>query len=232
VIPGLALAALVAGHSGAAAPREPHRAEYAVRWNPAEGGLATVAEVLALLGASGERGETFEVRYFDVARPAGAPAGATTILRQRTGADGRAEIRLKYRRTRPLASAWGCPAGAPYRAVEEVDIGFGGADAPSRVYSYACTLAAAEPPAELHAVAKKCASRVTRFEVGSTRAEAYKVEEWKLPDGGIRLEVSRTAPNDVDELARFAGLVSKLRERGVRPLDESKTEMGSLCPNP
>ncbi len=232
MIPGLAFAALVVGLSGAGEPREPLRAEYAVRWNPAEGGLATAEEVLALLGAAGARGETFEVRYFDLARPANAPSGATVILRRRTGEDGRAEIRLKYRRARPLASAWECPAGAPYRPAEEVDIGFGGAEAPSRVYSYGCTLAAAEPPAGLHAVPKKCASRVTRYEVGSSRTEAYKVEEWGLPDGGIRLEVSRTAPNDVDELARFAGLVSRLRERGVRPLDDSKTEMGSRCPNP
>ncbi len=233
MIAALALAALVGARSGeAAAGAEPRRAEYAVRWNPQEGGPATAAEVLAFLEAPPSKGEVFEVRYFDLPKPAGAPAGADTVLRRRSGGDAGPEIRLKFRLARPLAGRWGCPTTEAFRRSEEVDIGFGGADAPSRVYSYSCTLAAEEPPRELGAAAKRCASRMTRWQIGATRAEAYRVEEWRLPGGDVRLEISRAAANDVDELARFAGLVTRLRTLGARPLDESKTELGSRCPRP
>jgi hypothetical protein len=230
MVQAFAVAVLLSRQSSAAAAPEPARAEYAVRWNPAQGGPATAAEVLAFLEGSRDRGETWEVRYFDLEPPPGAPAGATTILRRRTNAGGRSEIRLKYRRARPLDAAWGCPAGGAFRKDEEVDIGFGGSGAPTRVYAYSCSLEAAEPPSGLGAVPKKCASRMVRYEAGSRRSQRYKVEEWTLPGGGVRLEISRSAPNSVDELARFAELVERLRARGVRPLDESKTELGSRCP--
>ena len=51
-----------------------------------------------------------------------------------------------------------------------------------------------------------------------------------LPDGTVRLEISRTAANSVDELARFSDLVARLRARGVTPLDERKTALGGRCP--
>ena len=229
MVHALALVALLARQASAAAPPEPRKAEYAVRWNPAQGGLETAVEVVAFLGSARPAGETYEVRYFDLPLPSGAPVGATAIMRRRASAAGGAQIRLKYRRARPLDAAWSCPAG-PFRRSEEVDIGFGGGGTPSRVYSYSCTLEAAEPPAGLAAVAKPCSSRMMRYALGGRADEGYKVEEWTLPDGGVRLEVSRSAPNSVDELTRFVELVERLRARGVRPLDESKTELGSRCP--
>ena len=227
---GLAFAVLASAAGAALAAEEPGKAEYAVRWNPGEGGPKTADAVLELLGSPAARGNAWEVRYFDLPRPAGAPPGAAVILRRRAGADGEVEIRLKYRSARPLAGGWSCPAGIAFRREAQVDVGFGGADAPSRVYSYSCKLAAPDPPAPLRATPRPCASRMVRFEAGSPKADGYKVEAWTLPDGTVRLEISRTAANSVDELARFSDLVARLRARGVKPLDESKTELGGRCP--
>jgi len=228
-IAGLAVAAFAAA-SLATTAEEPRKAEYAVRWNPAEGGLKTADAVLDLLGSPGARGNAWEIRYFDLPRPGSAPPGSAVILRRRAGAGGDVEIRLKYRSAHPLAGGWSCPAGIAFRRESQVDVGFGRADAPSRVYSYSCKLAARQPPAPLRATPRPCASRMVRFEAGSPKADGYKVEEWTLPDGTVRLEISRTASNSVDELARFADLVGRLRARGVAPLDESKTELGGRCP--
>ena len=218
----LLLAAGLAPHGAAA---EPKGAEYAVRWNPAQGGPTSAAETLAFLGAGDVPSARYEVRFYDLPAPHGAPAGATVILRRRAASDGSTEIRLKYRTSSPLG-AWACP-NPSFQAKVQVDVAFG-ADAPSRVDSYSCVLAASEPPADLHAVPKKCVSRMVRYD--ATPTVGYKVEAWTLPDGSQRLEISRTTRNSADELARFAHLVEGLVARGVRPLEESKTELGSRCP--
>ncbi|HTR02109.1 MAG TPA: hypothetical protein VMN82_02850 [Thermoanaerobaculia bacterium] len=225
-VAGGALTLASAGFRSAA--REPKGAEYAVRWNPADGGPSTPAEALALLGAGASAGAECVVRYFDLAAPAGAPAGTTAILRQRV-CGGDDDLRLKFRSLHPLGSGWRCPPDADYRKRAQVDIGFG-ESAPARVYSYSCTLPVAEPPASLHATPKPCASRMTRFDADTPACPGCKVEEWRLPDGGVRLEISQTAPNAVDALAAFTSVVGRLRARGARPVDESKTELGSRCP--
>lgn len=204
---------------------EPARAEYAVRWDPAEGGFANAHEVLAFLGAPQKTGEAFEVRYFDLEPPASAPPDSTTILRKRVKLGGKTEIRLKYRRTWPPGEKWECPNDAPYEKGEEVDFSFVGTGMPRRVYSYSCTLTAQEPPPSLNAVPKKCSSRMIRYQF-----DGYKVEEWTLPGGNVKVEVSHSAKNTPAELAKFAEFVSKLRDRGVKPSDQSKTELGSHCP--
>ncbi len=205
---------------------KPARAEFAVRWNPAEGGPASAAEVLALLEAPGTRATEFTVRYFDLPPPSGGPPDAAVILRQRTGPGDESDIRLKYRRTRPFEGKWSCPDGARFEKESEVDVSFGGAPEPARVYSYSCSLEAREPPAFLAAVPKPCVSRVTRHAVGG-----WKVEDWALPGGARRLEVSRTATDTEAQAAAFGRMVARLRARGARPLDESKTELGSRCPD-
>ncbi len=209
---------------------EPARAEYAARWDPSRGGPATAAEVAAILGAEAPARRACEVLYYDLPRPPGAPEGATVILRRRSCDDGTTEIRLKYRSAHPLESR-ACPSGAPFHPETEVDVGFG-EGAPSRVYSHACTLSAAEPPEFLRAVPKPCASRMTRSEMRGAGGARWKIEDWTFPDGSRRLEVSRTAANDVDALAAFEPVVERLRARGARLLDGSKTELGSRCPAP
>ena len=212
--------------SGESGAREPARAEYAVRWDPSEGGLASAREVLAFLGSSPETAPSvFEVRYFDLPTPSGAPPDATAILRRRRREDGKTEVRLKYRRKVPLGDDWACPAGSPFERKAEVDVSFtGGASPPKRVYSYSCTLDAGDPPPLLAAVPKKCAARMARYE-----ADGWKVEAWTFSDGKGHLEISRSGRNNAEELSRFERLVSRLRERGVKPSDRSKTEAGSEC---
>jgi hypothetical protein len=204
---------------------EPARAEFAVRWDPSEGGVPNARAVLDFLGAPGMTGEVYEVRYFDLPRPDGAPADSTVILRQRRKVGGKAELRLKYRRDRPLAGPWQCPAGRPYEKKKEVDVSVAGPGDSSRVYSYSCDLTGEQPPPSLSASPKSCNSRVVRYAFGG-----LKIEEWTLPGGNKQLEVSRSAPNDGEELRRFEHLVSRLREKGVRPSSRSKTELGSQCP--
>lgn len=226
-------AALLAAVVGAAAPArahspEPKNAEYAVRWDPARGTVATPEDALAFLGARGGKPELYEVRYYDLAPPAGSPPDAAVILRRRSGSGGETEIRLKYRAAHPLAD-FRCPEVAAFDAKAQLDVGFG-AGAPSRVYSYSCVTAAAEPPAALRAVPKPCASKMARYETDAPGGGKYKLEVWTLPDGATRLEISRTAGNSDEELEKFKALVARLRTSGVTPLDVSKTELGSRCP--
>ena len=218
----LAAAGLVARPP--AAP-EPKGAEYAVRWDPSRGGPASAEETLAFLGSTGAKPVRYDVQYYDLPAPKGAPGGATVVLRRRSAAEGSSEIRLKYRTSSPLGP-WACP-DTSFDAKAQVDVGFG-AGAPSRIYSYSCVLSAREPPADLHAAPKKCACRMVRYD--DTRGVGYKVEAWTIPDGSTRLEISRSTSNSVDELARFTQLVERLVQRGARPLEESKTELGSRCP--
>jgi hypothetical protein len=118
-----------------------------------------------------------------------------------------------------------------FLAKSEVDVGLG-AEAPSRVYAYACTLEAGVPPPALRAVAKPCASRMTRVSARTADGGHLKVEGWMLPGGARRLEVSRTGPDAVDALAAFQGVVERLEAAGARFLAESKTDLGSRCPEP
>jgi hypothetical protein len=201
------------------------KAEYAVRWNPVNGGPKDAREVLSLLGQKAEDVDTYEIEYFDLPPVASAPAGATTILRRRHKANGKTEIRLKYRLDRPLEENFSCPAGLSFEKSEEEDLGYPGSGAPVRVYSYSCSLDAAEPPASLSAVAKPCSSKMVRY-----KTDDLKVEEWTLPDATVRVELSRSAKNTAAEAATFEALVQRLIERGVHPSDGSKTDIASQCP--
>ena len=212
----------------AAAPapaRELAKAEYAVRWDPAKGGPRDAREVLSLLGGKEKEGESFEVEYFDLPTPPSAPADAVTILRRRRKSGGKGEIRLKYRRDRPLEGPWSCPAGSAFAQSEEEDFSFSGMGPPVRVYSYSCSLDGVEPPASLSAVPKPCSSRMVRY-----ASRGLKVEEWSLPGGDTRVEVSRSAKNTADEIASFEEIVARLLERGAHPSDGSKAEIASQCP--
>ncbi len=226
----VAPAAAVAGFPGRPAASEPEKAEYAVRWDPAAGGPATGEEALAFLGAPSAAPVRYEVRYYDAPPPAGAPPDSEVILRRRSETNGESEIRLKYRLDHPIAE-WTCPAGGGFDGKAEVDVGFG-VDGASRVYSYSCVASAAEPPPFLRAASKSCVSQMARWPAPVRGGGSYKVESWTLPDGSKRLEISRTAKNSPKQLSRFGALVERLRARGARPLEESKTELGSRCTSP
>ena len=48
---------------------EPRNAEFAIRWDPAEGGPKSAQEVYEILGTSLPSPERYAVRYFDLPRP-------------------------------------------------------------------------------------------------------------------------------------------------------------------
>jgi hypothetical protein len=209
----------------AAAPPWPGSAEYAFRWDPAGGGPRTPQDVLALLDLPVPTPEKYEVRYWDLPSPASAPLSATPIFRERTKAGGKTEFRLKYRFSRPLATAWACPAGEAFHPEEQVDVSVGEGGNAVRVYSYSCTLKTGAPPSSLNAVPKSCSVSMTRY-----NAEGLRVEEWRMPDGARTIEVSRAAADSVDELESFRQVAEKLLAKGAKASDRSKTELGSTCP--
>lgn len=200
-------------------------AEFAIRWNPAEGGPAAAEQVLALLGLPMPTPKTYLVRYFDVPRPATAPARAAVILRGRTQPGGKTQIRLKYRLDQPLAGSWACPPGSPFEQSSEVDVTWLPSGPPKRVFAYSCTLKAAAPPPSLNAAPKACAAEMTRYAAGG-----FKVEAWRMPKGETQLEVSRAGPDTPEELTKFATVAKTLIGRGAKPTGYSKTELGSACP--
>jgi hypothetical protein len=70
-----------------------------------------------------------------------------------------------------------------------------------------------------------CTSQVRRTEAGD-----FKVERWRMPNGQTTLEVSWDGRDDPADFERFEKqVVAPLIARGIRPIDQSKTEMGSHC---
>jgi len=221
----LAFAAVSLSVTGGAAP-PPMAAEFAFRWDPADGGPKTPEDVLAALGdLAPQSPEKYQVRYYDLQTPPSAPAGVAPILRERTKSHGKTQFRLKYRFPQPLTGAWSCPPGEEFEAEEEVDVSVGEGGKVSRVYSYACTVKSPTPPRSLKAVPRRCWAGMKRFTSGD-----FKVEEWSMPGGGRILEVSMPGTDTADDLEKFQQATGKLTGRGAKPSDRSKTELGSACP--
>ena len=211
--------------AGEASGAEPDRAEYAVRWEAADGGPKTAQEVMATLKKASTSAETYVVQYFDFTPPE-VPAGSKPILRRRTKESGKPKLTFKYRSDQPLA-AWTCPLPYPVEKQEEVDVSFGAAKAVKRAFSYSCDKKdAADPPAELRATPEACASTMTRLE-----SDNLKVEEWRMPGNALMIEVSQKGPNSKKALKAFRQhVVAPLLKAGIKPSDRSKTEIGSRCP--
>jgi hypothetical protein len=63
-----------------------------------------------------------------------------------------------------------------------------------------------------------------------TKDESTTVERWELSNGEVVLEVSKKGPSRVDALATFqSGIAAELIKRGVKPIDRSKTDIGTQC---
>jgi len=215
--------AIPASLESAAAP-EPERAEYAVRWNIQDGGPKLAEQVLAILKRTPANSEQYNVEYFDLPSAASTPDDFLLILRRQVTSSGRSGLTLKYRGDHPLAS-WVCPLPKPYRTKTEIDISFTDTDVVNRAYSYSCTAYVTEPPAELHALLKGCASVMTRM-----ANDGLTVEEWHLPGDITLIDVSRQGPNTKEALAGFRNqVVEKLIQSGIHPIARSKTELGSRC---
>jgi len=209
-------------------------AEYAIRWNPRDGGPATAADTLALLGLRAKHSARFSVDYYDLPPSPTVPPGFATILRRRIDAAGQATVTWKLRGDKVL-SRWVCPLRDARDAKAEVDVGFGfgfgfgfgSADTVTRRYSYSCTSDDLEAAlALLSARANGCPAAVTRKDAGSVR-----VEEWRLPGGEVLLEVSGSGTDTSAALERFRSqVVVPLLAAGIRPAPESKTDQVSRCP--
>jgi len=207
-------------------------AEYAIRWNPAEGGPKTVEETLEALSDKSLNGlRTFTVQYFDVRTPpSDAPRGATAILRRRSTGT-RYELALKYRSVDPLGVSK-CGLPGVDRSKYEVDVSLRGRNSPpTRFYSFSCETASdagpIAPPMEFEARLSPCVSKVTRREAQRTRST---IEEWRLQGGAVELEVSREGTDSTADLEAFEREVADpLLAKGIKASPRTKSEIGSTC---
>lgn len=201
-------------------------AEYAIRWNPRDGGPSTADDTLTILKLRAKRTERFSVDYYDMPPAATAPAGFSTILRKRVDAAGHATATWKLRGDRALAE-WTCPLRDARQTKAEVDVAFGSVDAVTRRYSYSCASDNPDLAASLlSARANGCPAAVTRKDAGRVR-----VEEWRLPGGAVLLEASASGADSPGALEKFRRQVTvPLLAAGIRPAQDSKTERGSRCP--
>jgi hypothetical protein len=208
-------------------------AEFAVRWDPREGGPATPEDAMRRLGAEPSAPQVFEVRYYDVDVAEGVPPGFEAITRRRT-TRGRTELMFKLRGAEPLPrepslKRWRCPLGASGERKDEVDIGVVAAGQVLRAYSRSCSVESAdpsfEPAAALALRPKGCPSTMFR-----QRAGKLKVEEWRLADGSRLIEASRPGRDDARHLGAFErDVLAPLLAAGVRPLSRSKSAIGGDC---
>jgi hypothetical protein len=225
IMASLALSLLLPGVSSAS---ELKAAEYAIRWDTVEGGPKTVGEVLEVLGKDADDTDKYTIQYFELKAPEDAPEGFKAILRQRQKKN-KYELTFKYRGDRALSS-WTCPlAEEPAESKAEVDVSVVG-DEIKRAFSYSCTIESVglpiPPPEALGAVPKLCTSKMTR-----TKAGKLKVEEWALPGGVTMIEVSKNGEVTDDDPEGFRKkVVEKLVDKGIKPSDRSKTELGGTCP--
>lgn len=208
-------------------------AEFAMRWNPADGGPASVEQIAQVLQvpADGTR-EKFEVRYFSLARTPDTPDGALVIVRERL-ADGQAFSMYKLRSNAQSgargADSWSCPLlGREVRTKTEVDVDWDADGKPSKSHSLSCEArgrVADRLPATFKAEALGCISTVLRVSTGG-----FKIEHWFLPAGAQIFEVSANGKDSARQLDAFAQrVVQPLMAHGATPLKQSKTQMGSSC---
>jgi hypothetical protein len=215
---------VVTSNAAGAVPPEPGRAEFALRWNAAEGGPKSAEAALAVLGLAAKRSTQFAVDYFDLPPPTTVPAGFVPILRRSVDGAGRAELTWKVRGDHALM-AWPCELvnGHPK---SEMDITFTDSATTARSYSYSCTQTF--NPASLKALSAKikpCPARVVRLE-----KDRIKMEEWHLSNNVLIVEASSNGANTPEVLAQFRGrVVAPLLAAGVHPASDSKTELAGVC---
>ncbi|MGY6274063.1 hypothetical protein [Methylomonas sp. MgM2] len=218
--------------SSAIAADEP--AEFAIRWDPTNGGPRSAAEVIDQLRLPApDEAEEYRVSYFSVTAPADLPAGYAVIARQRTKGK-KTQLTIKYRGSQPLpetfdANAWQCPLGADAATKYEVDVTLLQDAEVKKAYSLSCSVKAREKmafPSRLNPKQLGCESDMRRYE-----SNGLKIEEWTFyPDQEKLIEVSKSAEDNQDELDRFnTGVVSPLILSGVKPMISSKSSAGADC---
>jgi hypothetical protein len=206
------------------------KAEYAVRWDPSQGGPNTIDAVVAVLKERGGKPKAFVVQYFSVPQPSKLPDGFAAIVRERA-LDGEIESTYKLRGPTQLAdSARKCPLKSG-SGKSEVDISVLGSGSLKRSFSYSCSAEGSVKstlPRSFHAKPSGCSSNVLRVEASDTN-----VESWSFPAGRKLLEVSWKGHDKSADLQSFlTRVVQPLVASGVKPLSESKTSLGSGCSEP
>ena len=239
----LSIAVCIAGLAAlSASAKKPtaNAAEYAIRWNPRQGGPATAEAALEALSPAPSdtkpKSAEFDVQYFSVAKPPDLPADVSAILRERKKSK-KTELTFKLRGPRPFPTplaSWACPVEAAadekdaIESKDELDCSFLSRGDPKCVRSRSCTAASAGDPAipeTLHAEKKGCPAHVRRLEAGDR-----KVEEWHVGEHEVLIEVSQNA-NDGDAARKHFrdAVVSVLLDQKIVPLEASKTELGGEC---
>lgn len=207
-------------------------AEFAIRWNPSEGGPQTAKEVLAALGLKDGKEKDFVVQYFAVNQPSNAPGDFRAIARERR-ARSYTDATYKVRGSNAFPEAgplhkWKCPLSIPALSKDEVDISWTGEQEPERAFSRSCTAdsdIAHAMPKELEAKPLGCISKMHRIQ-----ADGIKLEQWDFQSGKRLFEVSTNGRDSQRDLEKFLRrIVDPLLSHKVRPLKDSKTELGSAC---
>jgi hypothetical protein len=225
----LAAASLLAVWATASAAAD---AEFAIRWDPAEGGPQTANDVLAALSLKHGKETDFVVQYFTVNQPRNAVGDFKAIARERR-TRARTDTTYKVRGPSPFPEAdpihkWGCPLSIPALSKDEVDISWTGEQEPKRAFSRSCTAEvdiAHAMPKELGAKPLGCISKMHRIEING-----IKLEEWDLQSGKRLFEVSTNGQDSASDLEKFRSrIVNPLLGHKVKPLEDSKTELGSSC---
>lgn len=220
----------------AAQSTEASQAEYAIRWDPADGGPTSAAAALAKFGLADDKPDTFEIRYFTVSAAPDLPLGFKAIIRERERTSKqRYELMYKYRGQAPLpanpsSALWSCPVGATDKKKDEVDVSFRSLTDVARAYSRSCTVEFkdARPviPKTLKAKPADCKNSMTRL-----KADKLAVEEWHLSNGRTIIEVSRSGAATKEDLEAFRNDIAKalVETHKIKPLATSMTELGSAC---
>jgi hypothetical protein len=206
-------------------------AEFSIRWDPAEGGPKSAKESLAVLSLKHVKQDDFVVQYFSVNQPRNAPGDFKAIARERrTGKHVDATYKLRGPVPFPASSPylWNCPLNGLAVSKNEVDVTWTGDELPKRAYSRSCTAnadMAHAMPAAYGAQPLGCSSRMRRVSDGGITLEI-----WELARGKRVIEASVKGEDSASDLKAFhKRIVGPLLKKGVRPLKDSKTELGSAC---
>jgi hypothetical protein len=233
-ISGSLLAIFVVLSSAIAADRE---AEFAIRWNPSNGGVKTIPktakEVINLLALPHPKVDEYEVSYFSIATPSDIPKGYSVIARQRTKGQ-RTQLMIKYRGDSPLPetysyNTWQCALGTNAERKYEVDVTLLLEEKTKRTYSLSCSLrddGKITFPSNLNAKQLGCKSKMLRYE-----SNGIKIEEWTFYPGEEKIiEVSKSGQDNNNDFNEFkTKAASKLISSGIQPLESSKSATGTDC---
>ncbi|MBQ0942969.1 hypothetical protein KAK07_06450 [Ideonella sp. 4Y16] len=206
-----------------------HGAEYAVRWDPAQGGPTELAAVAEALGLNPRKTQQARVGFLHLVQPTGLPSGYRLIGRERIlvkGGQETPEVMLKLRGPDPWPAAvahW--PPRLAHRAELkfEVDVSWLG-HAPKRALSMSLTvdgaLAVQVLPASWVVQTPPAYSQMVRHRLDND----VTAEHWQLPDGRSVFEVSMGGTDDDPSLARFVSQVVQ-RLNGIQPLPGGMTDL-------